>query len=198
LREHLAPGDIVIPNQLFDFTKLREYSFFGNGLVAHVGTDEPYCAQLAAMVGDAVEEAGGTVHRGGNFITIEGPRFSTKAESFTFRAWDMDIIGMTACPEAFLAREAEMCYATLAHVTDYDVWHETEEAVTVEAVIKTLQANTALAKKAIAKLVNTLTIAERECHCPSALETAIITQRDLIPEQVTQDLAPIVGKYLGQ
>ncbi len=196
LREHLHPGEIVIPNQLFDFTKKREYTFFGDGLVAHVGVADPLCPRLSALLADAVEEAGDTVHRGGRFITIEGPRFSTKGESFTYRAWGMDLIGMTTCPEAFLAREAEMCYAVMAHVTDYDVWHETEEPVSVEAVIRILQQNTALAQQAIRLLVPRLTAAGRTCDCKDTLATAIITQRDVISEQVKRELAPIVGKYL--
>ena len=197
LREHLHPGEVVVPDQLFDFTKKREYTFFGNGLVAHIGTADPYCADLSTLVAEAMEEAGGTVHRGGRFITIEGPRFSTKGESHTFRAWGMDIIGMTACPEAFLAREAEMCYATMAHVTDYDVWHETEEPVTVEALLATLAANTQLAQSALRILIGKLAAAQRSCECGQTLAMALITQRDLIPEQLKHDLAPIVGKYLG-
>ena len=195
LREHLHPGEIVIPNQLFDFTKRREYTFFGDGLVAHVGVADPLCPRLSALLADAVEEVNDTVHRGGRFITIEGPRFSTKGESFTYRAWGMDIIGMTTCPEAFLAREAEMCYAVMAHVTDYDVWHETEEPVSVEAVIRILQQNTTLAQRAIRLLVPRLTAAGRTCDCKDTLATAIITQRDVISEQVKRNLAPIVGKY---
>ncbi len=197
LREHLHPGEIVIPDQLFDFTKKRAYTFFGNGLVAHIGVADPFCPRLSALLADAVEDAGGTVHRGGCFITIEGPRFSTKGESFTYRAWGMDIIGMTTSPEAFLAREAEMCYAVMAHVTDYDVWHETEEPVNVEMLLATLHANAALAQEAIRILVPRLAKAKRDCECGSTLATALITQRDLIPEQVKRDLAPIVGKYLG-
>jgi 5'-methylthioadenosine phosphorylase len=196
LREHIAPGEVVIPNQLLDFTKQRDYTFFGSGLVAHIGTADPYCARLSTLLAEAVEKAGGTVHRGGRFITIEGPRFSTKGESHTFRAWDMDIIGMTACPEAFLAREAEMCYATMAHVTDYDVWHETEEPVSVEALLATLYANTQLAQDALCILVARLVTAKRDCECGQTLEGALITQRDLIPEQIKRDLAPIVSKYL--
>jgi 5'-methylthioadenosine phosphorylase len=196
LRENMAPGEVVVPDQLFDFTKKREYTFFGNGLVAHIGTADPYCADLAAIVADAVQEAGGTVHRGGRFITIEGPRFSTKGESHTFRAWGMDIIGMTASPEAFLAREAEMCYATMAHVTDYDVWHETEEPVTVDALLATLHANTQLAQTALRIVISKLTSSERSCECGQTLASALITQRDMIPEQVKHDLVPIVGKYL--
>ncbi|MEA3340295.1 MAG: S-methyl-5'-thioadenosine phosphorylase, partial [Chloroflexota bacterium] len=188
---------VVVPDQLFDFTKQREYTFFGDGLVAHIGVADPFCPRLSALVGDAVEEAGGTVHRGGRFITIEGPRFSTKGESFIYRAWGMDIIGMTTSPEAFLAREAEMCYAVMAHVTDYDVWHETEETVSVEAVIRILQQNAALAQHALRGLVAKLVDAERDCECGSALATALITQRDLIPAETKEKLSPIVGRYLG-
>ena len=142
LREDYAPGHIVIPDNIFDYTKDRNRSFFGDGLVAHVGVADPFCSDLSDQVEAAVRATGATTHRGGSFITIEGPRFSTKAESKTYRAWDMSIIGMTASPEAFLAREAEMCYATMAHVTDYDVWHESEAPVTVEMVIQTLNKNT--------------------------------------------------------
>jgi 5'-methylthioadenosine phosphorylase len=143
-----------------------------------------------------VEEAGGTVHRGGRFITIEGPRFSTKGESYTYRAWGMDIIGMTTSPEAFLAREAEMCYAVMAHVTDYDVWHETEEPVSVEALLATLAANTELAQNALRGVIAKLAATERDCECGSTLAAALITQRDLIPAETKEKLAPLVGKYL--
>jgi 5'-methylthioadenosine phosphorylase len=197
LREHLHPGEVVIPDQLFDFTKARRYSFFGEGLVAHIGTAKPFCSRLAGLLGDVVEARGGTVHLGGRFITIEGPRFSTKGESFTYRAWGMDIIGMTTSPEAFLAREAEMCYAVMGHVTDYDVWHETEEEVNVEMLLDTLHANTELAQDAIRTLVPQLAGAERECACDLALATAFITQPDLIPQETKRRLAPIVGKYLA-
>ena len=197
LREHLPPGEIVIPDQVFDFTKGRANTFFGDGLVVHVGTADPFCPRVSGILADVVEEAGGTVHRGGRFITIEGPRFSTKGESYTFRAWGMDIIGMTTSPEAFLAREAEMCYAVMAHVTDYDVWHETEDPVSVEAVIRVLQQNTELAQKAIRTLVPRLATDGRDCECGESLATAIITQRDLIPEAVKERLGLIVGKYLG-
>jgi len=197
LREHLHPGDVVVPDQLFDFTKKRAYTFFGDGLVVHVGTADPFCVHLSALLADAVQEAGGTVHQGGCFVTIEGPRFSTKGESFAYCAWGMDIIGMTTSPEAFLAREAEMCYAVMAHITDYDVWHETEAPVSVEAVIRVLQQNAALAQRALRLLVPRLAAAGRECECGDALATAILTQRDLIPEGVKEKLAPIVRKYLG-
>jgi|YNPBryBLVA2012_1023415.scaffolds.fasta_scaffold00202_15 5'-methylthioadenosine phosphorylase len=196
LREHLHPGEVVVPDQLFDFTRRRVNTFFGDGLVAHIGTADPFCADLSAAVADAVAEAGGTVHRGGRFITIEGPRFSTKGESHTFRAWGMDIIGMTTSPEAFLAREAEMCYAVMAHVTDYDVWHETEEPVSVEMLLATLAANTDLAQEALRLLVARLASEERTCACKDALATALITQRDLIPAEVKEKLRPLVGRYL--
>ena len=196
LREHLHPGEVVVPDQVFDFTKKREYTFFGDGLVTHISVADPFCSRLSALLADAVQEAGGTVHRGGRYITIEGPRFSTKGESFTYRAWGMDIIGMTSSPEVFLAREAEMCYAVMAHVTDYDVWHESEDPVSVEAVIRVLQANTALAQRALRLLVRRLAGAERDCECKDALATALITQRDLIPESVKEKLGLIVGKYL--
>ena len=197
LREHLHPGEVVVPEQLFDFTKKRAYTFFGDGLVAHIGVADPFCPRLSALIADAVEEAGGIVHQGGCFITIEGPRFSTKGESAAYRAWGMDIIGMTTSPEAFLAREAEMCYAVMAHITDYDVWHETEEAVNVEMLLETLASNAALAQNGIRGLVAKLAASERDCECGSTLGMALITQRDLVPERVKRDLAPIVGKYLG-
>lgn len=196
LREHLHPGDIVIPHQLFDFTKQRVNSFFGHGLVAHIGTAQPFCNHLSGLLAKAVGAAGGDVHPHGRFITIEGPRFSTKGESLTFRKWGMDIIGMTTSPEAFLAREAEICYAVMAHVTDYDVWHETEEEVSVEAVVRILRQNTALAQEAIRLLVPQLAEADRSCECGETLATAIITDRDAIPEETKKRLAPIVRKYL--
>ncbi|MGD2147386.1 MAG: S-methyl-5'-thioadenosine phosphorylase [Anaerolineae bacterium] len=196
LREHLHPGEVVIPDQLFDFTRKRETTFFGGGLVAHIGTADPFCARLSGLLGEALEGAGGMVHRGGRFITIEGPRFSTKGESHTYRAWGMDIIGMTSSPEAFLAREAEMCYAVMAHVTDYDVWHETEEEVNVEMLLETLHANTELAQAAVRTLVSWLAKAERTCTCDATLGTAFITQRDRIPSQAREKLKLIVGRYL--
>ena len=196
LREHLHPGEIVVPDQLFDFTKKREYTFFGDGIVSHIGTADPFCPRLSAHIAGAVEENGGTVHRGGTFITIEGPRFSTKGESYTYRAWGMDIIGMTTSPEAFLAKEAEMCYAVMAHITDYDVWHETEEAVSIDVIIATLQANAALAQNTLKSTIAAVAQAERTCDCDSTEATAIFTQRDLIPDAAKQKLAPIVGKYL--
>jgi 5'-methylthioadenosine phosphorylase len=206
LREHLHPGEVVIPNQLVDFTKKREMTFFGRGLVAHIGVADPFCSSLSEILADATAAAGGTVHRGGRFVTIEGPRFSTKGESHLYRAWGMDVIGMTTSPEAFLACEAEMCYAVMAHVTDYDVWHEEEEPVNVEALIATLSQNTDLAQRVIASVVESLRQVQdpasseksQDCECRNALGSALITQRDLIPSELIAELGPIVSKYLGR
>lgn len=196
LREHLQPGDIVIPDQLFDFTKGRERSFFGEGLVGHISVADPFCPELSALIADASATAGAHVHRSGTFITIEGPRFSTKAESRVFRSWGMDIIGMTTSPEAFLAREAGLCYAVMAHVTDYDVWHESEDPVTVEMVIQRLNANVTLAQQAIATLVPQLATREPTCHCAESLATALITARYRIPETTREKLRHITAPYL--
>ena len=195
LREDYAPGDIVIPDQLFDFTRGRERSFFGNGLVVHVGVADPYCPGLSKQLFQAVQPTSARLHQGGAFIVIEGPRFSTKAESNTYRTWGMSIIGMTACPEAFLAREAEMCYATMAHVTDYDVWHLSEEPVSVEAVIAVLNRNTQVAQQAIANLVKSLKPSS-SCDCSKALASALITNPAVIPAETRQRLDVLVRKYL--
>lgn len=196
LQEAYAPGDIVIPDGLFDFTKgARAPSFFEGGFVAHVGVPDPFCPDLSQEVARAVATAGGRVHTGGNFITIEGPRFSTRTESQTFRAWGMDIIGMTTSPEAFLAREAEICYAVMAHVTDYDVWHISEEPVTVEMVIKVLNKNTTLAQEAIRNLMRVLKT-ERTCECRHALATALITHPKAVPPETKARLDLLIHKYL--
>ena len=195
LREDYAPGQIIIPDQIYDNTRGRERTFFGGGLVAHIGTADPFCPTLSEQLYQAVRETGATVHRGGAFVTIEGPRFSTKAESNTFRKWGMSIVGMTTSPEAFLAREAEMCYACMAHVTDYDVWHVSEAPVTVEMVVRTLSQNTALAQKSIANLVG-LPAKRDACECPSALASAFITSREKIPEAAREKVRLLAGKYL--
>jgi 5'-methylthioadenosine phosphorylase len=195
LKEDLSPGHIVVPNQIYDNTHGRARSFFGEGLVAHISVANPFCPETSVVLETAVREAGGTVHSGGAFITIEGPRFSTKGESMTYRAWGMSIIGMTASPEAFLAREAEICYATMAHITDYDVWHESQAPVTVDMVIQTLHKNTALAQEAVRRLVKILK-PERHCECKHALSTALITRRDVIPPATLQKLDLLVHKYL--
>lgn len=195
LQEQFAPGHIVIPDQIYDNTHGRARSFFGEGFVAHVSVADPFCRDLSDQLESAVRAAGGVTHRGGSFITIEGPRFSTKAESNTYRSWGMSIIGMTAAPEAFLAREAEICYATMAHVTDYDVWHVSEAPVTVEMVIQTLNKNTAIAQTAVHILAGTLK-PERDCDCSHALATALITHKDAIPTATRQKLDLLVNKYL--
>jgi len=197
LREDYTPGDIVIPDQVFDFTRERKRSFFEGGLVVHISVADPFCADLSQKLYDATLATGATVHTGGSFITIEGPRFSTKAESNTFRAWGMSIIGMTASPEAFLAREAEMCYAVMAHVTDYDVWHISEETVTVDRVIEILNRNTQVAQQAVRNLARELT-PERPCECPRALAGALITHPDAIPPEARQKLGLLVDKYLNR
>lgn len=195
LREDYEPGQIVIPDNIFDFTKDRIRTFFKDGIVAHIGTADPYCADLSRWTADAVQAAGGTIHQTGTLITIEGPRFSTRAESNLFRQWGMSIIGMTASPEAFLAREAEMCYTTMAHITDYDVWHLTEDAVSLEMVIKTLMKNTEIAQQAISYLAKHPGLTA-DCSCHHALENAIITNPGQIPPDTRERLDLLVGKYL--
>jgi 5'-methylthioadenosine phosphorylase len=195
LREDYAPGEIVTPDQIFDFTRNRKRTFFTEGIVAHISVADPFCTDLSTQLYDTSRSTGAVVHKGGTLITIEGPRFSTKAESNTFRAWGMSIIGMTTSPEAFLAREAEICYAVMAHVTDYDVWHVAEEPVTVEKVIETLNRNTQIAQQAVGTLVRNLT-PKRTCECSNALETAIITHPDTIPDETRRKLQLLIGKYL--
>ncbi|KAF0111605.1 MAG: 5'-methylthioadenosine phosphorylase [Chloroflexi bacterium] len=195
LREDFAPGHIVIPSQLFDFTHQRKRSFFENGMVVHVGAADPFCQNLSNSLYQIVTSTGATAHMGGSLITIEGPRFSTKAESNTYRTWGMAIIGMTTSPEAFLAREAEMCYAVMAHVTDYDVWHQSEAAVSVDMVIKTLQKNTEIAQKSILELVSQFCEPE-PCACYHALENAIITKLESISDETKKKLSLLVKKYL--
>ncbi|MCX6069093.1 MAG: S-methyl-5'-thioadenosine phosphorylase [Chloroflexi bacterium] len=195
LRDDYAPGDIVIPDQIYDNTKSRRRSFFGEGMVAHVGVADPFCPDLSQQMFEAVKGAGAVVHKGGTLITIEGPRFSTKAESNVFRSWGMSIIGMTASPEAFLAREAEICYSTMAHVTDYDVWHISAEPVTVDMVIQTLIKNTIAAQESLRLLVKSLGDAT-SCNCGNALSDALITNQAAIPAETREKLDLLVGKYL--
>jgi 5'-methylthioadenosine phosphorylase len=200
LQEHYAPGHVVIPDQLVDRTRLRALSFFDDpsagtdGLVVHVGLADPFCATLNEICYEAALATGNPVHLGGTFVTIEGPRFSTKAESNVFRSWGMDIIGMTTTPEAQLAREAEMSYSVMAHVTDYDVWHESEEAVTVDAVVRVLQHNAEVAKEAIASAVQALAQAGPSPYA-TALRDAIITDKAQVRQDVVEKLELIVGKY---
>jgi 5'-methylthioadenosine phosphorylase len=195
LREDYAPGDIVIPDQIFDNTKNRSRTYFDEELVAHVGVADPFCPDLSTRLVAAVTESHVKNHQGGALIIIEGPRFSTKIESNTYRSWGMSLVGMTAAPEAFLAREAEMCYAVMAHVTDYDVWHISEAPVTVEMVIKTLNNNTQAAQASLRNLVRNMP-EERKCSCDSALASAIITHPSAIPIATRHKLDLLVKKYL--
>jgi 5'-methylthioadenosine phosphorylase len=195
LQERYAPQQLVIPDQFFDRTKGRVSTFFGNGLVVHVGFAHPICRRLGDVAYDACTAAGAVVHKGGTYVCMEGPQFSTLAESKLYRAWDMDIIGMTNLQEAKLAREAEICYATIALVTDYDSWHPDHDSVTVDMIVQNLVANAKTAQAVIAAAVSRLPY-ERTCECASALRHAIITRPDAVPDRVKKDLAPITGKYL--
>ncbi len=195
LREDFIPGEIVIPDQLMDFTKKRQNSFFGEGLVVHISTADPFCKNLSTTLYQTVTSHGINAHLGGSLITIEGPRFSTRTESNVFRGWGMSLIGMTTSPEAFLAREAEMCYAVMAHVTDYDVWHMVEASVSVEMVVNTLHKNTEVAQKTILSLVEALPDTSA-CECHSALRDAIITQKTKIAPEARKKLGLLVDKYL--
>ncbi|MDX1436884.1 MAG: S-methyl-5'-thioadenosine phosphorylase [Anaerolineales bacterium] len=195
LREDYEPGDFVVPDQLVDLTKGRSRTFFEDGLVAHVSVADPFCPPFAEAVFNAVQQTEARVHQSGTFVTIEGPRFSTRAESNIYRSWGMSIIGMTTSPEAFLAREAEVCYAAMAHVTDYDVWHISEEPVTAEMVIKTIAQNTRAAQDAIRFLVTGDGI-KGECECNDALASALTTHPDALNPETADRLSLLVGKYL--
>ena len=196
LRDEYRPLDIVIPDQFFDRTRGRVSTFFGRGLVAHVGFAHPICPTLAGVAGRSAQAVGARVHEGGTYVCMEGPQFSTLAESKLYRSWGMDIIGMTNLQEAKLAREAEICYVTIALVTDYDCWHPDHDSVTVEMIIANLTQNAKTAQQIIAQAVTDVP-ATRTCACATALASAIITRADAIPEQTKKELAPIVGKYLN-
>ena len=195
LRDDYKPMDLVVPDQFFDRTRGRVSTFFGDGLVAHVAFAHPFCQPLSGVMYDAAGRAGATVHKGGTYVCMEGPQFSTIAESNSYRASGFDIIGMTNLQEAKLAREAEICYATLALVTDYDCWHPDHDSVTVEMIINNLTQNAKMAQQVIANAVERLPIA-RECECAGALAAAIITRPEHVPAGTRTRLAPIVGKYL--
>ena len=195
LKEEFAPLDLVIPNQLIDRTRQREGTFYDQGMVVHIGFAEPFCAAAGHLVYHSAQELGITVHPGGTMVVMEGPAFSTKAESFMYRSWGADIIGMTALPEAKLAREAEMCYTTMAWVTDYDCWHEGTETVTVEMVVQNLLKNVSASKSLLQSVVPLLD-GPRDCSCGSALKDAIITPSEGVPEELKHKLAPLVGRYL--
>jgi len=195
LKEEYKPLDIVIPDQFIDRTRGRTSTFFGRGLAAHVGFAHPFCRILSRLVGSSGQDSGAVVHTGGTYVCMEGPQFSTLAESKLYRSWGADIIGMTNLQEAKLAREAEICYTTIALVTDYDCWHPDHDSVTVEMVIANLMQNAKTAQHIIAKAVEALPY-ERTCECASALKYALITRPDAIPAQTRQELAPLVNKYL--
>jgi 5'-methylthioadenosine phosphorylase len=195
LKEEYRPLDIVIPDQFIDRTKGRIGTFFGRGLAAHVGFAHPFCKILSEVVGTRGKDAGATIHIGGTYVCMEGPQFSTLAESKLYRSWGADIIGMTNLQEAKLAREAEICYTTIALVTDYDCWHPDHDSVTVDIIVANLMQNAKTAQYIIANAVAALPY-ERTCECASALKYALITRPDAIPEQVKRELAPLVGKYL--
>ena len=195
LKEEYKPLDILIPDQFFDRTRGRISTFFGRGLVAHIAFAHPLCGELSKIAADSAEAVGATVHRRGTYVNMEGPQFSTLAESKLYRAWGMDVIGMTNLQEAKLAREAEICYATLALVTDYDCWHPDHDSVTVDMIVANLMQNARTAQQAIATAVGRLGAA-RSCACKDALATAIITRPEAVPAQTKKDLAPIIGKYM--
>ncbi len=195
MREELEPLHMVVPDQIFDRTVSRPRTFFDHGLVVHVAFDKPYCPDLREKLIEAGRDAGGTVHNGGTYICIEGPQFSTRAESLVYRSWGMSVIGMKAIPEAKLAREAEMCYATLAMITDYDTWHPEHSSVTVDTVVRTMSSNVHLAKNTVASLIP-LIADTRECQCGHALESAIMTAPSSVPNDAKEALRPLIGKYV--
>ena len=195
LKEEYKPLDVLVPDQFFDRTKGRISTFFGRGLVAHVAFAHPVCPILSAIAADAAQAVHATVHRGGTYVNMEGPQFSTLAESMLYRSWGMDVIGMTNLQEAKLAREAEICYATLALITDYDCWHPDHDSVTVDLIIANLLQNAATAQRAIAEAVGRID-GPRTCECATALASALITRPELVPERTKEELAPIIGKYM--
>jgi 5'-methylthioadenosine phosphorylase len=198
LKEKYAPLDMLIPDQLVDRTTRRSSTFFGRGLVAHVAFAHPFCAPLSDTLASACAEVGATCHSGGAYICIEGPHFSTRAESELYRSWGMDVVGMTNLQEAKLAREAEICYATLAMITDYDCWHPEHDSVTAGQVMAVLAQNTATAKAVLKAAVRRLRPGtKRACDCASALKNALMTPADLVPESLKRELAPLIGKYMA-
>jgi len=195
LKEEHKPLDFVIPDQFYDRTRHRIDTFFGDGIVAHIGFGDPVCPELAKVVEASCRRVGVTGKRGGTYVCMEGPQFSTRAESNVYRSWGADVIGMTNLQEAKLAREAEICYATIALVTDYDCWHPDHDSVTVDMIVQNLVANAKTAQQVIAEAVSRLPY-ERTCECANALKHAIITRPEAIPDRVKRDLAPIIGRYV--
>jgi 5'-methylthioadenosine phosphorylase len=194
-KKEIEPGHLLIPDQLIDRTYARPGTFFGEGIVAHIAFGEPFCPALRQVLYDAAREAGAKVHSAGTMVVMEGPAFSTRAESRLYRSWGADIIGMTALPEAKLAREAEMCYAVIGCVTDYDSWQERDQPVTVEVILDILRKNTDMAKRIITLAVKRIP-GKRDCVCPRALENAIVTAPEMIPAEIKQKLGPIISKYI--
>jgi len=195
MKESYHPTDIVFPHQFIDRTRHRPDTFFGNGIVGHVTFADPICAGVSSLMSGVAREHGARVHEGGVYLCMEGPQFSTRAESSLYRSWGVDVIGMTNLQEAKLAREAEICYATMALVTDYDCWHAGHEAVSVEQVVGYLRANAEMAQKILRDSIPRAAARRRDCACPNALRYAIITDPKSIPAQVRKDLEPIIGKY---
>jgi 5'-methylthioadenosine phosphorylase len=196
MKEYIHPTDIVFPHQFIDRTRHRADTFFGNGIVGHVSFADPICAEVSFAMGDVARAAGAKVHMGGTYVCMEGPQFSTRAESQLYRSWNVEVIGMTNLQEAKLAREAEICYATMALVTDYDAWHESEEAVSVEQVVKVVKQNAEIAQKILRGTIGRVAARTRACACPTALQHAIMTNPAQIPLQLKNDLAPIIGRYV--
>ncbi len=196
MKETIHPGELLIPDQFYDHTKHRVSTFFDNGIVAHVAFGDPVCPELTVALAGACRGQGFPMHQGGTYLCMEGPQFSTRGESLIYRQWGVDVIGMTNATEAKLAREAEICYATMALVTDYDCWHATEAEVSVETVIEYLHKNAKTAAAIIRRVIPELAARERKCQCGSALRFALLTDPSRVPDRVKADLAPIVGKYL--
>src|SRR5438132_3018199 len=196
MKEAYAPTDIVFPDQFIDRTRHRPDTFFGNGIVGHVAFADPICTATSHLMAEVARNAGARVHEGGVYICMEGPQFSTRAESNLYRSWGVDVIGKTTLQEAKLAQEAEICYTTMALVTDFDCWHETAEDVSVEQILGYLRANAAMAQRIIRTAIPRIAVRERDCACAIALQVAIVTDPSVIPAKVKEDLAPIIGKYI--
>ncbi|HEY6417998.1 MAG TPA: S-methyl-5'-thioadenosine phosphorylase [Candidatus Binataceae bacterium] len=196
LKEEIRPGDLIVPDQFIDRTFKRPATFFGGGIVVHVSLADPTCHDLVHDLAEATRSAGGNVHEGGVYLCIEGPQFSTRAESRLYRSWDADVISMTAMQEARLAREAELCYAVLTLVTDYDCWHQSVAAVDISEILRVMKLNVDIAQRALANLVVELSARERTCQCAHALKNTIITERSMIAPKLIADLHPLIGKYV--
>ena len=196
MKEAYAPTDILFPDQFIDRTRMRADTFFGNGIVGHITFADPICGALSSVVSGVARTAGARVHEGGTYVCIEGPQFSTRAESKLYRSWGADVIGMTNLQEAKLAREAEICYSTMALITDYDCWHESEQAVSVEQIMGYLKSNAQMAQTILRAAIPGVASRSRDCACHNALQYAIVTDPSQIPPKTKSDLAPIIGKYV--